>query len=540
MFSNLRVKHKLWLLLAVAIIGALSLQTFDRLSEYQHLMESREKEIKHLVESVSALANHYYELSDFLGEDEAKKQALEAIKKIRYDGGKGYFWINDYNAVIVMHPIKPALNGKDMSSFEDPKGTQLFTEFVNVVKKSKEGYVTYYWNVPDQNEPVPKSSYVKGFEPWNWIIGTGIYVDDIEEMFWASAQKSVFFLAVITIIVSFFAHLITVDIVKPLHRIARTMKKAATGDLTVTVESSQRKDEMGDLNNSFGVMQESFKRLIGHSYSSSNQLSELADIMAVITTQTSNGVNQQHIETELLASAIEELATTIQEVAENAVETSTLTAESNKQISLGNEMMTSTIEAIDGVSQDMNRAGNVISKLEVDIKQIDSILNVIRNISEQTNLLALNAAIEAARAGESGRGFAVVADEVRSLAQRTHESTEEIQTMTESLQAAASDAVNVMHEGKERSTTCVESAQKTGECLLLAGEKVYEVSDRNTQIASTVEQQGVVASEVSRNVISIKEVAQETHNGSQALADRSLQLKNLTAETQALLSKFKV
>ncbi len=540
MFSNLRVKHKLWLLLSVAMTGILILQTVARLGEYQHLMESREKEIKHLVESVSALTNHYYELSSSLGEDEAKKQALEAISKLRYDSEKGYFWINDFNAVIVMHPIKPALNGKDMSGFEDPKGTQLFKEFVNIVKESNEGYVNYYWDMPGQNEPMPKSSYVKGFEPWNWIIGTGIYINDIEDVFWSSTQKSIFALLIITIIVSFFAHFVTINIVSPLHALVRTMKKAATGDLTVTIDPSPRKDELGDLNNSFILMQDSFKKLINHSHDSSNQLSELSETMAVITTQTSEGVNQQHIETELLASAIEELATTIQEVAQNAAETSSLTTESNEQINLGNEMMTNTIEAIDKVSQDVNQASNVISQLEVNIKQIDSILNVIRNISEQTNLLALNAAIEAARAGESGRGFAVVADEVRSLAQRTHESTEEIQTMTESLQAAAFDAVKVMQDSKEHSSACVENAKTTGECLMLAGEKVSEVSNRNTQIASTVEQQGIVANEVSHNVLSIKEVAHETHNGSQALADRSQQLKNLTTETHNLLSKFKV
>ena len=540
MFTNLRVKHKLWLLLFVVISGALSLQIFDRLGEYQRLLESREKEIKHLVESVSALANHYYELSDSIGESEAKKQALDAISKIRYDGGKGYFWINDFNAVMVMHPIKPALNGKDMSSFEDPKGMRLFKEFVNVVKKSNEGYVNYFWDMPGQNEPMPKSSYVKGFQPWNWIIGTGIYINDIEDVFWSSTQKSIFALFIIAIIVSVFAHFITLDIVKPLNAIVRNMKKAATGDLSVTIEPAQRKDELGTLNNSFGVMQNSFKKLIVHSYDSSTQLSELSKTMATITSQTTEGVNQQHIETELLASAIEELATTIQEVSQNAANTSALTTEANNQINLGNEMMTNTIEAIGKVSNDMSQADNVISQLEVDIKQIDSILNVIRNISEQTNLLALNAAIEAARAGESGRGFAVVADEVRSLAQRTHESTEEIQTMTENLQAAAFDAVKVIQGGKEHSTACVENAKTTGECLILAGEKVGEVSDRNTQIASTVEQQGIVANEVSRNVTSIKEVAQETHEGSQALASRSQQLQNLTVETHTLLSTFKI
>lgn len=203
-------------------------------------------------------------------------------------------------------------------------------------------------------------------------------------------------------------------------------------------------------------------------------------------------------------------------------------------------MMANTIKAIQDVSNDMTQAGLVIAKLEADVKQIDTILSVIRNISEQTNLLALNAAIEAARAGETGRGFAVVADEVRSLAQRTHESTEEIQAMTEALQSAASNAVRVMNDGKEHIQACVVNANDTGHCLAEAAKKVVEVNDRNTLIASTVEQQGAVASEVSRNVLAIKEVAEDTFNSVKTLSSSSQRLYEVSQETGKVLSKYKV
>ena len=540
MFSNLRFEYKLWLLLFIMMSSVLCLQAFDRFNERENLLESRHQQIQFLVENAISLTQSFYERRDIIGDKEARAQAVNAIKKLRYDDGNGYFWINDYEARIIMHPIKPALDDKDMSNFEDPHGKRLFSEFVKMVRASEKGIVNYYWSKPGKDQPVAKSSYVQGFKPWNFIIGTGVYIDDIDTAFWSKSQKSVFALLLILAVVIAIARAMTLDIVKPLNHIVLAMKEAAKGDFTSQIDIPERKDEIGALSRSFASMQSSFKDLVNHSLTSSNQLSDSADVMSDITETTNAGVNQQHTETESLASAIEELATTIQEVANNAAETNELTKETDSQINLGNEMMSNTINAINNVAEDMNQAGVVISQLESDVKQIDTILGVIRNISEQTNLLALNAAIEAARAGESGRGFAVVADEVRSLAQRTHESTEEIQTMTEGLQAAAANAVQVMNTGKEHTQACVENARSTGDCLSLAGEKVSDVTDRNNQIAVTVEQQGIVANEVSKNVLSIKEVAQETHLGAQTLAERSQQLKSLTDETRNLLSKYKV
>ena len=540
MFSNLRFEFKLWLVLLIAIISSIGLLSFNLYSERSHLLESRQNEVKHLVENSVSILKSFYERRGILGEEEAKKQAIKVIKDIRYDGEQGYFWINDYQAKIVMHPIKPALNGKDMSDFKDPNGTKLFAEFVATVKRQEEGFVDYYWEKPGSDAPVAKTSYVAGFKPWNFIIGTGLYIDDIDSIFWAKSQKSIVALVLVIAVVGFITHLMTRDMIRPLKKMVHTMKLAAKGDFTHEPSFRERNDELGELNKSFITMQQSFKHLVDHCKSGTDQLMNSATLMSEITEQTSTGVDQQHSETELLASAIEELATTIQEVANNAAETSELTSETNQQIEQGNQMMSNTIQAINSVSNDMSQASDVISQLESDVQQIDTILGVIRNISEQTNLLALNAAIEAARAGETGRGFAVVADEVRSLAQRTHESTEEIQAMTEALQSAAANAVKVMEDGKLHTQSCVENAQSTGECLSIAGQRVAEVSDRNTMIASTVEQQGIVANEVSQNVVSIKDIAYKTHEGAQTLSKRSQQLSTLTKQTQNVLSSYKV
>lgn len=540
MFRNLRFENKIWLLVGVVMACVAAMQFYETIQERKNLLDSRKTEIVHLVENAESLVEMYYQKRDVLGNPLAKKSALEALEALRYDNGQGYFWVNDKNARIIMHPIKPELNGQDMSSFKDPHGTKMFVEFANTVKQNGQGYVHYHWEKPGSSEPVEKISFVKGFEPWGFVIGTGLYVDDIEILFWGKVKKSIGLLIIILVLVAVLARFMSNDMVKPLNQIIEVMKDAAAGDFSHCLLIEPRNDEMGELAKSFLRMQAAFKELIQHSLNSANRLSESSAVMNDVSEKTRQGVSQQYSETELLASAIEELTTTIQEVANNASETLALTHEANDQIDNGNTMMANTTKAIQIVFDDMSQAGVVIGQLESDVKQIDTILSVIRNISEQTNLLALNAAIEAARAGETGRGFAVVADEVRSLAQRTHESTEEIQKMTEALQSAASNAVRVMQDGKEHIQVCVENAHDTGNCLVEAASKVNEVNNRNSFIASTVEQQGIVSSEVSQNVLAIKEVAEDTFESAKTLSSNSQTLHNLSQETERVLSKFRV
>lgn len=540
MFRNLRFENKIWLLVGIVMLCVLGMQTYESFQERENLVDSRKNEILHLVESSLSLVEMFYEKRNILGEQEAKQAAINALEALRYDEGQGYFWINDDRVRMVMHPIKPELNGQDMSDFKDPDGVNVFTVFTNTAKKNGHGFVHYSWEKPGRLEPVEKISYVKIFKPWGFVIGTGLYVDDIQVLFWSNVKQSLLLMVAILIVVGVITRLMSRDITQALNKIITVMQDAANGDFSRTLQAESRKDEVGVLSESFIKMQISFKELVNHSLNSAKQLAESSIAMNSVTEKTNQGVSQQYTETELLASAIEELATTIQEVAHNAAETLDFTQETNKQINKGNSMMGNTIKSIQNVSEDMSKAGTVIYKLDSDVKQIDTILSVIRNISEQTNLLALNAAIEAARAGETGRGFAVVADEVRSLAQRTHESTEEIQAMTEALQSAASNAVKVMQDGKMHIQACVDSANETGDCLAQAADKVIEVSDRNNMIATTVEQQGIVANEVSRNVLAIKEVAEETFNGAKILSSNSKKLQVLSQETQKVISKYKI
>lgn len=278
----------------------------------------------------------------------------------------------------------------------------------------------------------------------------------------------------------------------------------ADGDLTTEIDMSGT-DEVSVLMAAMGTMQSNLKKLIGAINDSSAALASSSQEMSVASEQTNQSVHEQKAEIEQIATAITEMAATVQEVAKNTADTSQATAEANDKTRHGNSLVKQTIDAINALNDEICQASDVITELNTETENITSVLDVIKGVAEQTNLLALNAAIEAARAGEQGRGFAVVADEVRTLAQRTQESTSDIESMIETLQAGASKAVNAMSVSQSQAASSVEYAGKTGESLNDITESINNISDMNAQIASAAEEQSAVADEVNKNIHSITE-----------------------------------
>ncbi|NIA02649.1 MAG: methyl-accepting chemotaxis protein, partial [Planctomycetia bacterium] len=251
-------------------------------------------------------------------------------------------------------------------------------------------------------------------------------------------------------------------------------------------------------------------------------------------------VDKQQAETGQVATAMNEMTTTVQEVACNATQTAEAANKANTETDSGRQIVTKTIESITELASEVETAAITIQQLESDSENIDSVVDVIRGISEQTNLLALNAAIEAARAGEQGRGFAVVADEVRTLASRTQESTLEIQSMIESLQTGAARAVEVMEQGRNKAQGSVENAARAGESLNVITSTVATISDMNTQIASAAEEQTAVAEEINRNIANISLLGDQTSEGARQTAASSEEMAQLAVQLQGLVGQFKV
>jgi len=314
---------------------------------------------------------------------------------------------------------------------------------------------------------------------------------------------------------------------------------AREGDLRQRIEVTSD-DTIGRMGRHFNAFLNTIHGTITPVVAASGQLTSSSKQMSTITKESSSDIVQQNSEIDLAATAINEMAATVQEVARNASTAAEAAQNADTEAKNGMQVVTQTIDSINELAGEVDHASDVIQKLEEDSNAIGVVLDVIRGIAEQTNLLALNAAIEAARAGEQGRGFAVVADEVRTLASRTQQSTEEIQQMIEKLQNGTSNAVKVMESGRNRAKHSVERAAEAGTSLETITKSVAVISDMNVQIASAAEQQGAVAEEINRNIVSISEIAKKSTTGADKIASSSVELNGLATELRGLVKKFKV
>lgn len=357
----------------------------------------------------------------------------------------------------------------------------------------------------------------------------------------ASARNITLAIGAAALIIGFFvAVMISRTIVNPITNAVNAMNEIAQGDGDLTQRLAQEgKDEIAQLGAAFNRFAEKVRDMVAQVSNSTTTLAASAEEMSVITSETNQGVQKQQSETEMVATAMNEMTATVHEVARHATEASGAAKTADKDAQDGKAVVQQTVSSINSLASEIESATLVIQQLETDSETIGTVLDVIRGIAEQTNLLALNAAIEAARAGEQGRGFAVVADEVRTLASRTQESTQEIQTMIESLQQGSSNAVKAMNASQAQSQQSVEQATNASNSLDAITAAITTISDMNIQIASAAEEQSSVAEEINQNVVNISQVVEQTAEGAQQTQISSQQLSVLASSLQSLVGQFK-
>jgi len=542
---NLRrfsIFQRLAILVGIVIFGLIVLSISSLSNQYKSLKNEQYLKTKNVVETAYSIITHYaaLEQSQTLTRAQAQSQAMASIRSLRYDD-TNYFWINNYQPAMVMHPIKPALEGKDLTNNKDPDGTPLFVEMVDVVKKSGEGYVPYKWPKPGSDKPVDKIAYVKGFNQWQWIIGSGVYLDTIDNTFSQQRTIIVINVMIMIVVVVLFSYFIGRSILTPTRLAAEMMKDISQGegDLTRTLNENGN-DEISQLSRSFNLFVSKIRESLVLVAKSANDVNEHAHAVDDSSKTSQSYIELQNDSSTQVAAAMEQMTHQIHDVSRNAEAAEQAANDAASNASTGKNVVSKTITAIETLSSNIETVSKVTADLAQESNNIGSVLDVIRSIAEQTNLLALNAAIEAARAGEHGRGFAVVADEVRTLASRTGKSTDEIQAMIAKLQEGAKAAVEAVKSSQEISISTVEQASSANASLDEIDRLVSVITDMNGQIARATEQQTSAADEVNLRINDLSQSTEQSLGNTKDLTRASDKLKQSSVELSSVVSRFKL
>ncbi|MBK8159951.1 MAG: cache domain-containing protein [Rhodospirillaceae bacterium] len=540
-FQDFRIATRLAMVVLIAMVGMIIIGGVAGFNLRQTLLEDRKIKTQHVVEVAHGVVNYFGELAKAgtLTEDQAKSQAMVALEQLRYDE-KEYFWINDMTPRMLMHPFaKKLLDQPTLAELKDPNGKFIFSDMLAVVKAQGAGFVDYMWPQPGAEQPVPKISYVKGYAPWGWIIGSGIYIDDVNKIFMDQMLTQGAIIIGIMVLTALISALIARSISRPLARTTGNMMRLADGDKSITIEGTENKAEMGALARALAVFKDNALAMdqLALERAAQDERARAEKRQAMLDLADNFESSVQHVVGQVSAASVE-LQTSAQSMAGNTDQTTNQAARvsSASEQAFGNvqSVAAATEElsaSISEISQQVTQSTNIASKAVAEAKQTDQtinglaqasqrigdVANLIRDIANQTNLLALNATIEAARAGDAGKGFAVVASEVKNLANQTAQATEEITGQISSIQGATGEAV-----------TAIRGITNT----------ITEIDQIASAIAAAVEQQGAATRDVSQNIAGVSEALTESGRLAEGLLGAASDLSRQADVMRTEISRF--
>ncbi len=514
-----------------------------------HLFNLKKAELKNYMElGMSSLQEILDDPS--LSTEEAQSQVQQKLQSLSYDGNNYLFAYDEAGNRIALGNNLEGI-GENFIHIEDSNGLHTLQGLIKTARDG-DGFFLYHWPRLAGGKPLPKLSYTAWLDDWRWMIGTGFYIDDIETqliLMRRNANKKLHQIILIGSIVSICFPLFMVVVIRlsakralrPLDYVTKKLIEIGSGhgDLTVRL-NSESNDEVGLLSSSFNLFVEKIHNIVKNVLLASEQVREAAQSIDQRNIEVNSLLSDQNLETEMVASSMNEMVASAVEVAKNAENVSSTASEANQQSQSAKTDLNDSISRVQKLASEVALSATAINDLESNVNDIVSILDVIRGIAEQTNLLALNAAIEAARAGEQGRGFAVVADEVRTLASRTQDSTEEIQKTIQRLQESTHQAISTMNSAHENSETTVKKAEDTGAAIAAITDAIGNISDNVSQIAVASDEQTQVGEDINIRVVRIADSTANTASLSELSTKDSHTLVSLAESLREQVAQFKV
>ncbi|AVG15750.1 chemotaxis protein [Chromobacterium vaccinii] len=542
--AGLSLKARLVGLMALVVVVVCGLGVVSVYNQRQVMLQDRQDKVRNLVQSAVGLVSSYEKLveSGKIGEADAKRMLSKALSSMHYEKAD-YFFAYDSDWNYVAHGAKPELIGKNLAGVKDPNGIELKTLFQNAISSpGGGGYGEYVWSKPGFDQPQPKISYVTTTPKWHWIVGTGIYLDDVSaafhrELLWLGGVLAAALLVLLGMGGMILRNVLSQLGADPQETVA-VVKRIAAGHLDEDV--AVREGDQDSLMSAVGAMQRELERLVRDIIDGANQLSQVSSKVTGEAEAVGRGSEQQSAAATAMAASIEQLTVSVNHISDRSQDARNLANESGTLSKSGGAVIAEAVSEMRRINDAVDQTSGIITSLADKTQTISSIMQVIKDIADQTNLLALNAAIEAARAGEMGRGFAVVADEVRKLSERTAQATQEIASMIQDVQQGAEHSRHSMEEAVSRVKAGLGLAEQAGSEIARIQDSASGVVDVIGDISHALKEQSAASQTIAQHVEQIAHSATSNASASQSASQAIHNMHQLAANLRQLVSRFSV